>query len=220
MVVINSPHNPSGTVLEEDDYRELEHSLQGTDVLLLSDEAYEHLTFDGRPLQSIARYAGLRERGLICASFGKTFHATGWKMGYCAAPAALSREMRKIHEFAVYAVHHPTQRALARYLREPATYLDLPGFFQRKRDLFLNALSGSRFTFTPCQGTYFQTLGFEKITEEADVDFAARLAKEFQLAAIPISVFNMHQADYSQLRFCFAKKDETLERAAEILCKV
>lgn len=220
MVVINSPHNPSGTVLEESDYRELERSLKGTDILVLSDEAYEHLTFDGRPLQSIARYSGLRERGFICASFGKTFHATGWKMGYCAAPAALTKEMRKIHEFAVFAVHHPTQRALARYLKEPVNYLGLPTFFQQKRDLFLQGLSDSRFTFTPCQGTYFQTLGFEEITEEADVEFAARLAEEFKVAAIPISVFNLQQADYQQLRFCFAKKDETLQQAARILCTV
>jgi len=219
MVVINSPHNPSGNVLSGEDLQQLENLLKGTDVLVLSDEAYEHLVFDGLPLQSASRFPDLASRSLLCASFGKTFHATGWKMGYCAAPAELMKEFRKVHEFNVFAANHPTQRALAKYLRNPENYLQLPGFFQEKRDIFLSAVRQSRFRFTPSKGTYFQLLDYEGITQEKDVDFAKRMAREFGLAAIPISVFNIDQADYRQLRFCFAKKRETLERAGEILQK-
>ncbi len=220
MVVINSPHNPSGTVLTDEDMEELENSLAGTDVMVLSDEAYEHLVFDGQPLRSVARYPALAERSFLCASFGKTFHATGWKMGYCAAPAALMKEFLKIHEFAVFAVHHPNQRALSKYLKEPEHYLNLPGFFQQKRDTFLQSIQGSRFRYTPAQGTYFQILEYDTITDEPDVEFAKRLAAEFGIAGIPISVFNLNQQDNRQLRFCFAKKDETLQQAGEILSRV
>ncbi len=217
MVILNTPHNPSGTVLEAEDLRKLEERLRNTQTLVLSDEVYEHLIFDGRAHQSICRFAGLRERAFVCASFGKTFHVTGWKMGYCLAPQALMQEFRKIHEFVVFSVNHAAQKALSRYLEKPERYLDLPRFFQRKRDLFLSGLEGSRFSFTPSAGTYFQIVDYSAISEEADVAFAGRLAREHRVAGIPISVFNLGGADHKQLRFCFAKKDETLVQAAEIL---
>jgi len=217
MVILNTPHNPSGTVLEAEDLRKLEERLRNTQTLVLSDEVYEHLIFDGRAHQSICRFAGLRERAFVCASFGKTFHVTGWKMGYCLAPQALMQEFRKIHEFVVFSVNHAAQKALARYLEKPERYLDLPRFFQRKRDLFLSGLEGSRFSFTPSAGTYFQIVDYSAISDEADVAFAGQLAREHRVAGIPISVFNLGGADHKQLRFCFAKKDETLVQAAEIL---
>ncbi len=217
MVILNTPHNPSGTVLEAEDLRKLEERLRPTQTLVLSDEVYEHLIFDGRAHQSICRFPGLSERAFVCASFGKTFHVTGWKMGYCLAPEALMREFRKIHEFVVFSVNHAAQKALARYLENPERYLELPAFFQRKRDLFLSGLEGSRFSFTPSAGTYFQIVDYSAISDEADVAFAERLAREHRVAGIPISVFNLGRADHKQLRFCFAKKDETLVRAAEIL---
>ena len=217
MVILNTPHNPSGTVLEAEDLQKMEQRLRPTQALVLSDEVYEHLIFDGRAHQSICRFPGLRERAFVCASFGKTFHVTGWKMGYCLAPKALMREFRKIHEFVVFSVNHAAQKVLARYLENPERYLELPAFFQRKRDLFLSGLEGSRFSFTPSSGTYFQIVDYSAISDEADVAFAGRLAREHRVAGIPISVFNLGGADHKQLRFCFAKKDETLVRAAEIL---
>jgi methionine aminotransferase len=220
MVIINSPHNPSGTVLSATDLQELQHHLKGTNVLVLSDEAYEHLVYDEQSHESVAKYPDLASRSLLCASFGKTFHATGWKMGYCAAPAELMKEFRKIHEFNVFAVNHPVQRALAKYLRQPENYLGLPAFFQEKRDFFLDSVGGSRFNFTPAQGTYFQLLDYRNITDERDVDFAKRITKEYGLASIPISVFSEHYEDDRQLRFCFAKKKETLEKAGEILQRI
>lgn len=217
MVIINSPHNPSGTVLSESDMQELQQRLRGTDTLVLSDEAYEHLIYDGRSHESVARYPNLVSRSLICASFGKTFHVTGWKMGYCAAPSRLMNEFRKIHEFNVFANNHPVQRALAKYLRQPENYEGLPIFFQEKRDFFLEAVKQSRFSFTPCQGTYFQLLDYSSITAEGDVEFAKRVTREYGLASIPISVFNVLNEDNLQLRFCFAKNKDTLAKAGEIL---
>ena len=220
MVIINTPHNPSGTVISREDMERLETRLRGTNILLLSDEVYEHLVFDGESHQSVARFPGLRERAFVCASFGKTFHITGWKTGYCLAPEPLMREFRKIHEFAIFCVSHPAQRALKTYLENPDHYLELSDFMQRKRDVFLEAVAGSRFSFTPAAGTYFQLLGYQDISDAPDTEFAESLAREQGLAAIPISVFNRNRQDHKQLRFCFAKKDETLERAGEILSRV
>lgn len=220
MVIINSPHNPSGTVFSEHDMLQLQDSLRGTGILVLSDEAYEHLIFDGLAHQSVARYPELASRSLLCASFGKTFHITGWKMGYCAASPELMAEFRKIHEFNVYAVNHPMQHALARYLENADNYLGLPAFFQGKRDFFLSAVKDSRFKYTPSQGTYFQLLDYSEISDEGDVAFAERLARDFGLAAIPISVFSMDGEDHRQIRFCFAKKEDTLEKAGEILRRI
>ncbi len=217
LVVINTPHNPSGMVFTPEDMNELAAILKDTNILVLSDEVYEHMVFDGASHESVAKYPDLAERSFIMASFGKTFHVTGWKMGYCAAPAPLMKEFRKIHEFNVYAVNHPIQSALVPYLSEPEHYLGLSAFFQKKRDLFLEAIAASRFRFIPSKGTYFQVLDYSAVTGENDVEFATRLIKEYGLASIPISVFNIDQLDHQQLRFCFAKTDETLLKAADIL---
>ena len=220
MVIINTPHNPSGTILSKEDMLELQKSLVGTNIIVISDEVYEHIIFDGKEHQSASRFDDLASRSFICASFGKTFHVTGWKVGYCAAPEELMHEFRKTHQFNVFCVDHPVQHALAAYLQEPAHYLALNGFYQEKRDFFLNALKDSRFTIIPSQGTYFQLLGYSEITNESDVDFVKRLIIDYQLASIPISVFNVGEQDDKVLRFCFAKTQETLEKATEILNKL
>lgn len=220
MVIINSPHNPSGTIISQSDMLHLQNALEGTNIILLSDEAYEHIVFDGLQHESVARYDALISRSIICASFGKTFHTTGWKMGYCVAPKDLMEEIQKIHEFNVFSVSHPMQRALTEYLKMPEKYLELNSFFQNKRDFFLDGVRDSRFSFKPSQGTYFQLLDYSKITDEKDVDLAKRLTIEHGVASIPISVFNVDQLDHKMLRFCFAKKNETLEKATEILRKI
>lgn len=218
MVIINTPHNPSGKVFSKEDMVQLQNCLKNTNVILLSDEVYEHIVFDGFAHESVSKYPDLASRSFVCASFGKTFHATGWKMGYCAAPFELMKEFLKIHEFNVFCVNHPFQKALATYLKTPEHYLSLGGFYQEKRDLLLNALGNSRFRFTPSNGTYFQLLDYSAISEESDTSFAERLVKEHHLACIPISVFNKDQIDHKQIRVCFAKTEETLLRASEILC--
>jgi methionine aminotransferase len=220
MVIINTPNNPSGTVFSQDDMKQLASILKDTNVLLLSDEVYEHLIFDGAQHQSTARFPALAERAFIVSSFGKTFHNTGWKMGYCAAPAALMKIFRQVHQFNVFCVNHPMQIALAAYLKHPETYLALPDFYQQKRDFFVSRVRDSRFKILPCHGTYFQLLDYSRITDEKDTDFAIRLTKEYKLASIPVSVFNENQLDQKLLRFCFAKKEETLEKATEILSQI
>ena len=220
MIIINSPHNPSGRVLSKDDMLQLEALLKNTNILLLSDEVYEHIIFDGEKHQSAALFPGLAERTFITASFGKTFHNTGWKMGYCIAPAQLTNEFRKVHQFNVFSVNHPTQVALAEYLKTPSNYLELGNFYQEKRDLFLSLIKDSKFEFQPSNGTYFQLLNFKNITKESDYDFAIRLTKEQKIASIPISVFNENNFDTKVLRFCFAKTNDTLKKAAEILCNI
>ena len=217
MVIINTPHNPSGRIFTADDMLQLQEILRHTDIILISDEVYEHIIFDGQAHESAARFDNLATRSFICASFGKTFHVTGWKMGYCAAPSELMLEFQKTHQFAVFSVDHPTQRAVASYLKEEQHYLGLNNFYQQKRDLFLDAIKGSRFEFVPSQGTYFQLLDYKAITDESDEDFAKRLITDHQLASIPISSFNVNLRDDNVLRFCFAKKQETLEKAAAIL---
>ena len=217
MIIINTPHNPSGMMFSKQDMLELENLVKGTDILILSDEVYEHIAFDNREHQSVARFPALAERALITASFGKTFHTTGWKMGYCLAPKELMAEFQKVHQLTVFCVHHPTQRALAQYLKNPDKYLNLGEFYQKKRDKFLSLLKGSKFKFIPSQGTYFQLLDYSAITNENDVDFAERLTKEKSIASIPVSVFNVNNQNDKLLRFCFAKSDDTLEKAAEIL---
>lgn len=220
MVIINTPHNPTGTVLGKEDMEQMEKLLKGTDIILLSDEVYEHLIFDGKSHQSAARFPGLSERAIICASFGKTFHNTGWKTGYCVAPKELMKEIRKVHQFVVFCINHPMQKAYAQYLKTPHHYLHLNDFYQEKRDKFLRLTENSRFTGTASAGTYFQLLDYSEITTESDVKFSERLIKEYGLATIPVSVFNIDQKDNKQLRFCFAKNDETLEKAAEIINKI
>ncbi len=220
MIIINTPHNPSGTVLTKTDLLKLQELTANTDIIVLSDEVYEHIIFDNESHQSICLFPELKKRSFITASFGKTFHNTGWKMGYCCAPKDLMIEFRKVHQFNVFSVNHPMQKGLADYLQEPSRYLELSGFYQEKRDLFLELIKDSRFDFIPAKGTYFQVLDFSKITKENDVEFAKRLTKEHKIAAIPLSVFNENKKDDNMLRFCFAKTDETLKQAAEILNKI
>ena len=217
MVVINTPHNPSGRIFSKDDMLQLQEILRPTNIILISDEVYEHIVFDGEEHQSVSRFADLASRSFVCASFGKTFHVTGWKLGYCAAPDELMHEFRQVHQFAVFCVDHPVQRALAEYLKDEEHYLGLNAFYQEKRDFFLEGLKDSKFKFTPSQGTYFQLLDYTGITDEADEELAKRLILEHKLASIPISSFNFDNRDDKVLRFCFAKKLETLERAVEIL---
>ena len=217
MIIINTPHNPTGTVMSKDDMKQLEGLVKNTDIVILSDEVYEHIIFDGEAHQSVARFPGLAERSFIVASFGKTFHNTGWKIGYCAGPAALMAEFRKVHQYNVFSVNHPIQRALATYMKSPENYLSLSAFFQQKRDLFLSAIEKSKFSFKPSKGTYFQLLEYKSISNDSDIELAKRWTKEKNIASIPISVFYKQGLDNKLLRFCFAKRDETLLRGAEIL---
>lgn len=220
MIIINSPHNPSGTTLAETDLLELQKLVVGTNIIVVSDEVYEHMVFDGKPHQSVVRFKSLAAQSIIVSSFGKTIHATGWKIGYVAAPKELMMEFRKVHQFLVFCVNHPFQLALADYLKDESTYKGLHQFYQTKRDYFKGLISTSRFNLELCTGTYFQLLNYKKITDEKDTDFAVRLTKEKGLASIPLSVFYSNQQQQHLLRFCFAKKEETLEKAAEILCKI
>ena len=217
MIVINTPHNPSGTVLEKEDLLQLQQLVENTNILILSDEVYEHLIYDDKKHQSVARFPKLAERSLITYSFGKTFHVTGWKVGYCVAPEELMKEFRKVHQYNVFCVNHPMQWALNEYLQKPDHYLELSAFYQEKRDYFLEQIKNSRLELIPAQGTYFQTASYKNITTEKDTDFALRLIKEKGLATIPVSVFNKDQKDELMLRFCFAKKKETLAKAAAII---
>jgi methionine aminotransferase len=220
LIIINSPHNPSGTIWSEADMLELQELTRNTNIIVLSDEVYEHIVFDGKQHQSACLFYDLKQRSFITASFGKTFHNTGWKIGYCCAPESLMNEFRKVHQFNVFSVHHPSQKGIADYMQNAETYLGLPKFFQQKRDLFLSLISESRFKIKPSQGTYFQVLDYSEITDEYDVDFAKRLTKDFGIASIPLSVFNENDKDDKVLRFCFAKTDETLVKAADILNKI
>ncbi len=217
MVIINTPHNPSGHIFSKEDMLQLQELLRGTDIILISDEVYEHIIFDGKEHESASRFTDLASRSFICASFGKTFHVTGWKLGYCAAPKPLMKEFRKVHQFNVFSVDHPTQRAMAEYLKTKANYANLNTFYQDKRDFFLKGLENSKFEFIPSSGTYFQLLDYRKITVESDTDFAKRLILDYKLASIPISSFNVNNRDDKVLRFCFAKKQETLAEAVDIL---
>lgn len=220
MVIINTPQNPSGNVFTNSDMLQLQSLLKGTDIILLSDEVYEHIIFDGVQHQSACLFPDLKTRSFVVASFGKTFHNTGWKMGYCCAPKDLMDEFKKVHQFNVFCVNHPMQIALAEYLKEPNHYLELSEFYQRKRDLFLSLIKDSKFKYTPSKGTYFQVLDYSKITNEYDLNFAKRITIEHGLASIPMSVFNENNLDQKVLRFCFAKTDDTLKKAADILNEI
>lgn len=217
MIIINTPNNPTGMAFSALDMQKLQKLTENSDILILSDEVYEHILFEGLEHQSVARYPKLAERSFIISSFGKTYHNTGWKMGYCLAPANLTKEFRKIYQFMAFSTNTPIQYALADFMDEKEEYLKLSAFYQAKRDLFQKALKGSKWKVLPCQGSYFQLLGYEKITHEADQEYARRLVKEHKIAAIPPSSFYRKAKDNHVLRFCFAKEDETLLRAAEIL---
>ena len=217
MIVINTPQNPSGTVFSKEDMLVLERITNNTNIIVLSDEVYEHMVFDGLQHQSACLFPQLKKRTFITASFGKTFHNTGWKMGYCCGPKELMKEFVKVHQFNVFCVNHPVQIALATYINDANNYKELNSFYEQKRDVFLNAIQDSRFSFTTSKATYFQVLNYAAISQEHDVDFAKRLTIEFGIASIPLSVFNSNNLDEKVLRFCFAKKESTLLKAAEIL---
>jgi methionine aminotransferase len=216
-IVINTPHNPSGTVWSAEDMKRLDALLAPTDVLVIADEVYEHMVFDGRPHESVSRYPGLAARSFVISSFGKTFHVTGWKIGTVAAPKALSAEFRKVHQFNVFCVNTPMQFALTQYLADPAPYMDLPAFYQRKRDLFRAGLARTRFKLLPSEGTYFQCVDYSAISSDTEEAFCTWLTTEVGVAAIPLSAFYSGGFEQGFARFCFAKKDETLELALERL---
>ena len=220
MIIINTPHNPSGRVMTAQDLMKLEKLTKDSDIIILSDEVYEHIIFDGAEHQSVARYPKLAERSIIVDSFGKTYHNTGWKVGYVLAPEELMKEFRKTHQFNVFSVNTPVQYALADYMQDKDLYLGLADFYEQKRDAFNRLLAGSKFTVEPSAGTYFQLLGYSNISDEPDTEMAIRLTKEIGVASIPISVFFHEKQDDKLLRFCFAKNEETLERAAEKLLKL
>ena len=220
MIVINTPHNPSGTILEKDDMLKLQDLTRNTNIIVLSDEVYEHMIFDHEKHQSACLFPDLKARSFVVSSLGKSFHNTGWKIGYCCAPKELMDEFKKLHQFNVFSVNHPTQKGIADYMKDPNSYLSLSEFFQRKRDLFLENIKDSRFKFAASRGTYFQLLDYSDITNDNDFDFAKRLIFEYGVASIPTSVFNENKLDQKVLRFCFAKTDETLIKAAKILCKI
>lgn len=221
LIILNSPHNPTGSVLTGEDLDALELLLADRDVLLLADEVYEHIVFDGAEHQSLLRRPALAERAFVVSSFGKTYHVTGWKIGYCVAPAALAAEFRKVHQYVTFASITPVQLALADFLdAHPEHHLELPAFYQRKRDRFCALLAESRFQWRPAAGTYFQLLDYSAISDEHDVDLARRLTVEHGIASIPVSVFYREPPGEPVLRFCFAKDDATLARAAEVLCAI
>lgn len=221
MLMINTPHNPAGTILREADMQRIAAMLRGTDILLLSDEVYEHLVFGNEAHASVVRYPELRERAFVVFSFGKVFHATGWKMGYVLAPRELMAEFRKVHQFTVFSVNTPVQHALAGYLDDAAHYAAVPSFYERKRDRFLEGLRATRFMPLACEGSYFQLADYSAISDEPDLAFAQRITREFGVAAIPLSPF-YHDPPPGQrlLRFCFAKSDATLDQAIEKLCLI
>lgn len=217
VIVVNSPHNPTGMVFDRDDLRALGDVLQRTDAVVVSDEVYEHMVFDGRSHESIAMHPEIADRAVVISSFGKTYHTTGWKIGYCAAPRAISAEVARVHQFVTYAVNGAVQRAYAEFVARDPEASGVGSFYQAKRDLFLSLVEESRFRPLACHGTYFQMLDYSAITDELDSDFALRLLKEYGVASIPLSPFLDRANPGPVLRFCFAKRDETLERAAERL---
>ena len=220
MILVNTPNNPTASVFSGEDMRMLEGMLRGTDIVVVSDEVYEHIVFDGHRHQSVARFPGLAERSFVVSSFGKTYHVTGWKMGYVLAPKELTAEFRKVHQFNVFVTNGPLQHALAEYMENRDAYLSLAAFYQKKRDFFLQGVQASRFKPLPSRGTFFQNLAYDAISNERDMDLAIRLTKERGVASIPVSVFYRKPPDHKVLRFCFAKSEETLARGAEILCEI
>ena len=219
-ILINSPHNPSGTVWTRDEMLRLQEILAPTQVLLISDEVYEHMVFDGQRHQSAAQFPDLAARAFIVSSFGKTYHVTGWKVGYVAAPASLSAEFRKVHQFNVFTVNTPVQYGIAAYMADPTPYQQLPAFYQRKRDLFRSGLARTRFKLLPGEGTYFQCVNISDVSDLSETEFCKWLTSEIGVAAIPLSAFYGDGFDQRVVRFCFAKKDETLNAALERLAKL
>jgi methionine transaminase len=219
-ILVNTPHNPTGVVWTADDMRRLSALVDGTDILLISDEVYEHVIFDGRRHESLLRYPDLRARACVISSFGKTFHTTGWKVGYCVAPPPILAEVQRVHQFMTFTVHTPSQVAFAEFVRRDPLASSLALFYQQKRDLFLDLIGGSRFKPLACEGTYFQLLDYSAIAHVSDRDMAMRLLEQHGVASIPCSAFLYQDGGGPVLRFCFAKKDETLRQAAERLRRI
>lgn len=220
MIIINTPNNPTGSILREEDILQLEKLISTNNICVLSDEVYEHIIFDREPHESISRYPNLREKSFIISSFGKTFHVTGWKIGYCVAPEYMMKEFRKIHQFVTFSTSTPFQVGIAEYIHKIDKINALSSFYQQKRDYFLELMKPTRFKPLHTSGTYFQLMSYEDISQEKDTDFAIRLTQEFGVATIPVSVFYRKGEDNKVIRFCFAKENTTLERAAERLMRV
>jgi methionine aminotransferase len=218
--LLNTPHNPTGTTWSADDMRQLQSIVDGTNIILIGDEVYEHIIFDGRRHEILLRYPDLRSRSVVISSFGKTFHTTGWKVGYCVGPQPLIAEVIRVHQFMTFTVHTPSQIAFAEFVKRDPAASELAPFYQNKRDLFLQLTSGSRFRPLPCGGTYFQLFDYSAISSEKDKDIAHRLIVEHGVASIPVSAFLYKDPGGPVLRFCFAKKDDTLRAAAERLVKI
>ena len=216
-IIINTPHNPSGATLKQQDMLALQSLLANTDIVLLSDEVYEHIIFDGQAHESVLKYPKLRERAFVISSFGKTYHTTGWKIGYCIAPPHFTKEMRKVHQFNTFSTATPMQYAIAAFLQNEGEYLNLPNFYQERRDKFKNMLANTPFKLLNCEGTYFQLVSYAHLSDEKDTDYAIRLTREAGVATIPISVFYKTPVDNKVIRFCFAKRYETLEQGIEKL---
>ena len=220
MILVNSPHNPTGSVFTRSDLDALAALVRGTGIVVLSDEVYEHIVFDGARHESVSRHPELAARSFVVGSFGKTFHVTGWKVGWALAPRELMAEFRKVHQFVVFTVNTPVQLALADYMADPSRWLDLPSFYQRKRDLFRAGLASTRLVPLPCSGTYFQLVSYARVSDEPDRVLAERLTREIGVASIPVSAFHADGRQDRVLRFCFAKSDETLSRACERLARL
>lgn len=220
MIIINTPHNPTGAVIPREDLEKLANLTDGTDILIMSDEVYEHMVFDGKEHVSALQIESLRQRAFVISSFGKTYHTTGWKIGYVVAPPALTAELRKMHQFITFCSVTPLQLAIADYMDNEEHYRSLPDFYQAKRDLFCELVKPSRFELIPSAGTYFQLLKYDAISQEHDLDFAKRLTQEIGVASVPVSAFYHNKTDHHYLRFCFAKSEETLRQAAEKLVKL
>lgn len=220
LIVINTPHNPTGSLLREEDMQRLGQIIKNTDIIVLSDEVYEHLIFDDVKHQSACKFPDLVKRTFVIGSFGKTFHATGWKMGFVLAPANLMAEYRKAHQFVVFAVNTPIQYAMADFIKSEKNYLGVKKMYEKKRDYFASKIKKSRFKIVPSFGTYFQLLDYSDISDETEMEFATRLIKEYKIASVPVSAFYHDGQETQRLRFCFAKQKETLDNAAKILCKI
>lgn len=220
LIIVNTPHNPSGKLFTREDLTTLAKLVEGTGIFLISDEVYEHIVFNDQKHQSLMTHPTLKARTFVCCSFGKTFHITGWKVGYCLAPKELTAEFRKVHQFVTFSVVTPIQYALADFLSKPEAYLALSDFYQRKRDIFLEAIQGSKFTYEPAEGSFFQILSYKAISDENDYDLAIRLTKEIGVASIPVSLFYHKRNDHKLLRFCFAKTDDELQEAGKRLSKL
>lgn len=219
-IIVNTPHNPSGTVWTAGEMRQLEELLAPTDIVLIADEVYEHMVFDGGRHHSAAAFPGLAARAFIVSSFGKTYHVTGWKVGFVAAPPTLTAEFRKVHQFNVFTVNTPMQHGIASYMGDPAPYLQLPDFYQRKRDLFRAGLAATRLRLLPCEGTYFQSVDISDVSGQSEAEFCQWLTAEIGVAAIPTSAFYRDGFDQQVVRFCFAKRDETLREALGRLARL